>query len=337
MTAQLLPVVIPEPILVVGAYGYRNVGDEAILAGLLAALSPRTRVSVISRAPAETQGLHGVPSVPIRAAVGELRRHRSVLIGGGGLFGRDLGRVGSFIAPFGLLAAGSGRTVAITSVGVDRELPATTVAALRVLAPRLAAFTVRDGASLDALRGWGIEAHITDDLSSRLAAGSRTRAQAILRAAGLSMTRPIVGLCLADVDQRLMARLETAIHELVAAFPEVQFCFIPMSQHPFVASHNDLVLGHRLRSKSPEITVLGGLFPPADVVAVFPLLAAAVCMRYHSLLFAERAGIPVVAIPYAEKCRAWLADRGIAAIEPIGARLVAEMGAVLSRNLAWSA
>ena len=47
----------------VGAYGYRNVGDEAILAGLLTTLGGR-RVTVVSRSPAETSALHGVPAIP---------------------------------------------------------------------------------------------------------------------------------------------------------------------------------------------------------------------------------------------------------------------------------
>ena len=335
MTERLIPVDLHEPILVLGAYGYRNVGDEAILSGLLASLPRGARVSVVSRAPAETRALHGVPTVAIASAAWQLRRHRSVLIGGGGLFGRDLGRLGRLIAPFGLAAAALGRTVAIAGVGVDPRLPATTVVALKLLAARLAGFSVRDTASRDVLREWGIEAEISGDLSARLPAASRREAQAILRAAGLSPARPIVGLCLTGVEP--IAGIERAVAELVAAFPSVQFCFIPMSQHPFVASHNDLLLGQRLRAASPRITVLTGFFAPGQVLAIFSLLSGAICMRYHSLLFAERAGVPIVAIPYAEKCRTWIAERGIAPSQPTGAHLIADLAAALKPDLAWSA
>ncbi len=54
---------LPDPVLVVGGYGYRNVGDEAILASLLRALEGR-RVTVVSRLPAETTAMHGVRAVP---------------------------------------------------------------------------------------------------------------------------------------------------------------------------------------------------------------------------------------------------------------------------------
>ena len=74
---------LAEPVLVVGAYGYGNVRDEAVLAGLLAKLGDRS-ATVVSRDPAATARLHGVASVGIGGAISALGRHRSVVIGGGG-------------------------------------------------------------------------------------------------------------------------------------------------------------------------------------------------------------------------------------------------------------
>ena len=110
-----------------------------------------------------------------------------------------------------------------------------------------------------------------------------------------------------------------------------------MSQHPFVPAHNDLLLGLRLRTASPRIAVLEGQHHPGTVLAIFPLLAGAICMRYHSLLFSTRAGIPIVAIPYAEKCHTWLDEHGIAPTAPRGPQLASALGVALSGALAWSA
>ena len=337
MSAAPFLVDLPEPILVLGAYGYRNIGDEAILAGLLRQFDPGVKLTVVSRSPAETKALHGVRSVGISSALTELRRHRSLLIGGGGLFGRDMGALGRLIAPFGLTAAAMGRSIAIVSVGVERDLPMTTIAALRLLGGRATSLTVRDRQSESVLQGWGIESAVTDDLSEAMPSGRRRDARAMLRAAGLETSHPIVGLCLTSVDQGTSRGLEQAVVELADAFPEAQFCFIPMSQHPFVPAHNDLLLGVRLRAASPRIAVLDGQHHPGEVLAIFSLLAAAVCMRYHSLLFAARAGIPIVAIPYAEKCRTWLDEHGIAPTAPRGPQLASALGVALSGALAWSA
>jgi hypothetical protein len=69
-----------------------------------------------------------------------------------------------------------------------------------------------------------------------------------------------------------------------------------MSQHPFVPAHNDLLLGRRLQLRSPRLAILEGSLRPEEVMAVFGSLSAAVCMRYHSLLFAARAGTPIIPV-----------------------------------------
>jgi polysaccharide pyruvyl transferase WcaK-like protein len=302
---------LPEPILVLGAYGYRNVGDEAILAGLLDAIGPKRRLSVISRSPAETEALHGVRAVPLRRALPELARHRSLVIGGGGLFGADLGRYGRLVPHYGLLAALSGRAVAIHGVGVDAALPFVARRLVARWAARCVERRVRDPRSAERLGVDPAHVAIEPDLSARVNASPPAAAHALLRAAGLNPSRPIVGLCLTAVNEDLVVPMLQAVAVAMRRLPGVQFCFIPMSQHPFVASHNDLLPARRLRTIEPRLAIVEGLLAPADVLALFGSFAAAVCMRYHSLLFAARAGLPILALPYAAKCHTWLADNGL--------------------------
>jgi polysaccharide pyruvyl transferase WcaK-like protein len=95
-----------------------------------------------------------------------------------------------------------------------------------------------------------------------------------------------------------------------------------MSRHPFVARHNDEVLARRLAAAHPRLRVVSPPDDTARLLGLFDALGAAVCMRYHSLLFAERAGIPIVPIAYAEKCRHWLEEHRVPAVEPSPAPLV---------------
>jgi polysaccharide pyruvyl transferase WcaK-like protein len=302
---------LPEPILVLGAYGYRNVGDEAILAGLLDAIGPKRRVSVISRSPAETTALHGVRAVPLWRALPELARHRSLVIGGGGLFGADLGRYGRLVPLYGLLAALAGRPVAIHGVGVDAELPFVARRLVARLAARCVELSVRDARSAERLGVDPGHVAIEPDLSARVKASPPATAHALLRAAGLSPSRPIVGLCLTAVNEDLVVPTLQAVADAMRRLPGVQFCFVPMSQHPFVPSHNDLILARRLRTIESRLAIVDGLSAPSEVLSLFGSFVAVVCMRYHSLLFAARAGVPILALPYAAKCHTWLADNGL--------------------------
>jgi polysaccharide pyruvyl transferase WcaK-like protein len=314
----------PRPVLVVGGYGYRNVGDEAILAGLLRWLG-RDDVTVVSRAPAETAARHDVPSVGILGALPALRRHRSVVIGGGGLFGRDMGLVGRLLPLFGLLADALGRDVSIVGVGIDRAMPRSTAFLLRLLARRAAAIVVRDRASADELAARGIAAAFRPDLSTLATSAGRIAGMRTLRAAGLDPgRRPIIGLSLTSVNPELVEPVLSAVVGAIDALPAIDFVLVPMSRHPFVATHNDELLARRLVALRPRIRLVESDDPSA-VLGVFEALSAAVCMRYHSLLFAERAGIPIVPIAYAEKCRRWLAERGREPVELAAVAVTAEI------------
>jgi polysaccharide pyruvyl transferase WcaK-like protein len=306
-----------EPILVVGASGYRNVGDEAILAGLLTTLGGR-RVTVVSRSPAETSALHGVPAIPPSGAIRALPRHRTVLIGGGGLFGRDMGRIGRLLPLFGLLARAQGQRLIVDGVGVDAGTGGVNRFGVRSLLRAADRVTVRDQASARLLRGWGIAPLVAEDLSARMAPAPARIGRSLLRAAGVDERRPVIGLCLTAVNDGLTPAVTSAVADLVQRHPEWQFCFIPMSQHPFVERHNDLVLARSLQATSPQLKIVEGFPHPAAVLSLFGGLDAVVAMRYHAYLFAERAGIPLIPIAYADKSLAWLAERGLRAIEPTG-------------------
>lgn len=301
-------------VLVVGAYGYGNVGDEAILAGLLTGLD-RRRVTVVSRTPRETAATHGVRAIGIGAALPALLTHGSVVIGGGGIFGRDMGFVGRLLPAFGLLARLLRRRVIVAGVDLDRRLSASA----RVLVPALlrgcAAVSVRDRDSAARARGWGVTAEVVPDLSSRMQPAEPDVGRQALARAGLDPRRPIVGLALTGVDPVVAEHVVDATVRTIQSLPEVQFVFVPMSRHPRVASHDDLQLAARLAARV-SLPMLEDPMPPDAMLAVFGQLSAVVAMRYHAMLFADRCGTPLVPIPYAEKTERWLAERGRAAVPP---------------------
>jgi polysaccharide pyruvyl transferase WcaK-like protein len=319
---------LAEPILVVGAYGYRNVGDEAILAGLLNALAGR-QVTVVSRSPADTSALHGVAAIGVLSAIPALRRHRSVLIGGGGLFGRDMGRIGRLLPLFSLLAAGFGRAIVVDGVGVEVGMSAASRFLVRRLLRVARQVTVRDQVSARLVREWGIEPLLERDLSTRMPAVSARIGRSLLRAAGVDPRRPVIGLCLTAVNHQLTPVVVAGVIDLMRRQHDVQFCFIPMSQHPYREAHNDAILARSLQATWPQMKIVEGMHHPASVLSLFGALDGVVAMRYHSLLFAERAGIPFVPIVYSAKCQAWLDERALRSVEPDGASLSEALAATL--------
>jgi len=314
---------VDYPVLIVGGYGYRNAGDEAMLAGLLRQLD-RRRVTVLSRMPAETAAMHGVRSVSVGRAISELRSHRTVLIGGGALFSGDMGALGRMLPLYGLFARSAGRRLLLEGISLDEPGRPTSMATRR-LASTAHHIRVRDQRSVELLSGWGIDAELGVDLSALLQPSPPRRGMDLLRRAGIPAGRQVVGLSLTNVNAEIGSQMANAIVEVMRALPEVDFCFIPMSQHPFVHAHNDLLMARHLADIEPRLRILDGAQDPADVLAVYGIVSAVVGMRYHSLVFAERCATPLVPVGYAPKCAAWLGERGLAATPPTSEAILAAL------------
>jgi polysaccharide pyruvyl transferase WcaK-like protein len=327
---------LPGPILIVGGYGYRNVGDEAILAGLLVELG-RADVTVVSRDPQRTRQLHGVRSVSFAAAPFELLRHGSVVVGGGGLFGAHMGRLGRFLPQAATMATKLGKPLLVTGIGVDPDMPVAQAEAVAAMLRRATSVTVRDTASAGVVTRWGIGVMVAPDLSARMAPSPPEAAERLLRELGIPIGRPVIGLALTDVEPEIGERMLRAAEAAMVRYPQLEFCFIPMSRHPSVPTHDDALIAERLRQRQPRLRILSAE-RPADVLAVYGRLSAAIVMRFHGLLFAERAGIPTVAVPYAPKVREWLASHAMPATVPTAEAVVRALGdAFQARILAASA
>ena len=217
-----------------------------------------------------------------------------------------MGRMGRLLPLFGIGAATLGRSVSVEGVDIDDVLGPTARWLVPPLLRRARRVTVRDARSREVAARMGVEADVVPDLSSLMSAASTATGRAWLATSGVDPERPIVGLALTGVRPELVATVVAACAETIDAFPEADFCFIPMSRHPTVSDHDDLRIGRMLAAMRPRLRVVEERAHPATVLAAYGQLGALVAMRYHGMLFAERMGVPIVPIVYAEKNRRWL-------------------------------
>lgn len=285
-----------------------------MLAGLLNQLD-RRRVTVVSRTPAETQAMHDVRAVSVTGAITQLGHHRTIVIGGGALFSADMGAIGRGLPYYGLLANSGNRKVVIAGVSVD-GVTGLHGAATKWLFGAADQVTVRDRRSLEIVREWRPDVHLVSDLSIAMPNALPAVGERLLKRAGVKSGRRVVGLALTNVNAAFAAQVARAVVETVNSRPDLEFCFIPMSQHPFVSRHNDLLFARQLKKQASRIRIVDGYEHPADILSAFGALSAVVGMRYHSLVFAERSGTPLVPLAYAPKCEAWLAERGLSSTSP---------------------
>ncbi len=151
-------------VLLSGYYGFGNLGDEAILSGLVAGLRAQGHhLVVLSNKPDKTRALHGVEAVTrYQGLVPALMQSDAVVSGGGGLL-QDRTSARSLRYYLGILrlAKALGKRPVVYAQSVGPLSPAGARAVKRTLTGLPVA--VRDGASQRLLASLGISAELVAD------------------------------------------------------------------------------------------------------------------------------------------------------------------------------
>lgn len=295
-------------ILLVGAFGQGNAGDEALCAAVCRSLADHD-VTIASSAPGLSESLHGRRAVPATraASAAALRRADAVVVGGGTVFkslhpasGRN--RHALLVNTLGLLALARLHHVPTVFVGVGAgELRGAVARTLtQWIVPRADLVVLRDEESAAVLADCGVAPpfwigadpawHLFADHhhpgavpADRAASGGRvTVAVSHLGDAGSDGTAQVT-------------RLGNALAGLAAGGWSVTL-------EPWQHGGADRRIAERLREHVPDAAVAP---PPRDLVAAADTYATeadlVIAMRFHALLAAGAARTRVVAIAHEPK------------------------------------
>lgn len=311
-----------ERALVIGGYGVGNLGDEAILAGLIQE-HDLWDATVVSYDPAFTTRMHGVASVsPFSAPfIQELRCARRIVIGGGGMFSAYMGRFQRLLPLFGLAAQALGKRVEYRAIGAYPGTPPLVSRALAVAMGRADVVSARDASTLAFLRGIGVQRPVmrVPDPALALAPAPRARVHELLAQHAPRLRGPYVAFGVRRLkDAAAQRRLELALGAVARELERagVEALFIPFSRHPYEPLEDDEVLARELVAGLGAGHVLQGTHHPRDVLGVVEQAEAMVAVRFHALVFAVRTATPVVALPYDAKCSDLLIEAGLPAPLP---------------------
>jgi polysaccharide pyruvyl transferase CsaB len=302
-----------------GSYGGLNLGDEAILEGILSQLrgSLPVEVTVFSRNPDDTVKRHGVDrAVPVREMSREevrpeVARLDLFILGGGGiLFDAE---VGVYLREV-MLAHEHGVPVLVYAISAGPLERPESAALVREALGEAAIVSVRDRGSKHLLESLGVqrEIHVTADpallLEPRPIPADALEREGIARQGkfliGLSVREP--GVAAPDLDTgHYHALLANAGDYLIERF-DADLIFVPMER-----GMQDLQHSHAVMSKmaNPDrARVLKGTYTSGEMLAFIGLFDFAVGMRLHFLVFAALNRVPFVALPYGGKVHGFLED-----------------------------
>ncbi len=321
-------------VLISGYYGFGNVGDEAVLAGMLAGLRARlgdVPFIVLSANPEATTRAHAVEAVKRadpRAVLGAIRRARLFLSGGGSLI-QDATSVRSALYYLGLLGTATAlipRTMVYAAGLGPLRRPILRRFARRVL-ERTDRVVVRDAASAALVRALGVlrAPVVAADPAVLLRPTEGSHLAEFLTRVGAEA--PIIGVVVRPWGDGGFVEPLTQALRRVARGRGAQVVVLPF--HPAI----DLPISRRVASAVGAV-LFDTPLPPPDMLGLIARMRVLVGVRFHALLFAAQVGVPPVGIAYDPKVEALFEDLDLG--KPLFAPLDVE-SAVAAIEQAWGA
>jgi polysaccharide pyruvyl transferase CsaB len=328
-------------IAISGSYGGMNLGDEAILEGILGELRAEVEADIVvfSYDPKDTEQRHRVRAVPIREmhkdeVFEELRKLDLFILGGGGIlfdesieaFLRDVNWAKELDIPVMVYAV---------SVG-PLKTPDSKQRVVEVL-NRVDKITVRENEAKRILHDLGVEQEIEVTADPALLLKPQPFTKEMLSKEGIDTQNTLVGFSVREPGpaapdlniDHYHSILANAADFMVERF-DSQVLFVPMEG----GENKDPQHSHAVISKmsnAKRATVLKGEYSSGEVLGLMKHMSFAVGMRLHFLIFAGIQKVPFVALPYATKVSGYLSDLDMP-MPPIAALNVGKLCAFLDRS-----
>jgi polysaccharide pyruvyl transferase CsaB len=299
-----------------GSYGGVNLGDEAILAGMIAKLraSLPVELTVFSRNPDDTLERHRVErSVPVRRLTRRearevVQRLDLLILGGGGiLYDAD---AETYLREV-LLAQELGIPVAVYAVSAGPLEDADARAAVANALNHVQLITVRDRQGYRLLEDVGVEndIHLTADPALLIEPASLP--SAALKTEGVDLDRHLVGFSVREPGPAAPHISTTHYYELLANAADFMIdrlnadvVFVPMEKTDIQHSHG--VVANMEYPQRAEI--LRKNYTSQQILSLIGRFEFCVGMRLHFLIFSALQGVPFVALPYASKVTGFIHD-----------------------------
>ena len=300
-------------VLICGAYGMRNAGDEAVLDAILAELreiDPDMPVAVLSRSPADTEEHHGVRAIHSFAlpAMWRAMRSSALFINGGGSLVQDVTSTRSLWYYLYTLVAAKNRGCRVMMYGCGVgpvSHPGNRRLAGRTIDRYVDAITLREKQSLTTLRELGVrrpDIAVAAEPALSLAASGDAELDALFEKLGLDPKGRYFCVCV-----RRWPGMEQK-RELFAAAADYAHARYGLT--PLILSVNprqDVESAEQVYAlvQTPAALVTAPLEVP-ELIGFLARMEALLAMRLHALIFAASRAVPLIGVSYDPKVASFL-------------------------------
>ena len=306
-----------DGVLICGAYGRGNAGDDAILEAIvreMRQLDPDLPLWVLSRRPRDTRLTYRVNAIYTFNVPRFLRRMGKIRLyinGGGSLMQDATSRRSLWFYLFTIWAAKVlGNPVIMYGCGIGPiQYPSNRKLCAKVLQKRVDAITLRDTHSKTELESMGVtrpEIILSADPTVLLPAADPHTVDGLLESAGLDPAGRYIGFTLRpwsgfESKAGIFAQAADYAYEKYGLTP----VFLPIERRL------DLPAAQMVskRMKAPHY-LLDETGSSAHTIGLFARMKVVVSMRLHALVFAAGQGVPLAGVVYDPKVSSFLSYIG---------------------------
>lgn len=328
----------PYRVAISGSYGGLNLGDEAILEGIISQLrrSVSLEITVFTRNPEDTLKRHRVEhAVAVQdltrdEARAELEQLDLFILGGGGLlYDRDAEK---YLREVNLAHEVGVPTMVYAISAGPLETASAREAVIGAL-DKVAVLTVRDRQAERLLDAIGLNREIRVTADPALLLEAEPVPPDALEREGLDPARRLVGFSVRepgpaapDIDVEHYHGLLANAADFVVERYGADVVFVPMERIQMDVQHSHAVIARMQLAQ--HATVLKAEYTPGQLVSFIRHSEFAVGMRLHFLILSALADVPFLALPYASKVAGFIEklDMEMPPLERVSAgRLIARV------------
>ncbi len=332
-----------KKIIISGWYGFKNTGDEAILASMINTIHKEINnvdITVFSSDPTYTTKIHHIKAVyqlpfTLRALGSTILKRRlfqtikalwkvDLFILGGGGFLSDWQSWKVILQWLGqvVLAKMFRKKVMLYAVGAGSITTKKGKFLTRIILNRYTdVITVRDDKSKVWLQKAGVKKkiHVTADPAILLEPEKPDRIFEILMKEGINVSKPLIGILICPIfhiqkywpnQQKKFQKFKEIwpkIIEFITSKLDSNVILIPMQ----IPTDRDFVfeLIKNVKNKN-KVKVIMGNYTPKEIMGIIGQMDMIVGMRFHSLVLAAGMGVPMIGIIYLHKSDCLLKEIG---------------------------
>ena len=300
-------------IAILGYYGYRNSGDEAILKSIVHSLrerNPDLSLVVFSKKPGETMRntqVNAVNRFSPYHVIKVMKRTRLFLAGGGNLIQDNTSTrsILYYLAMLRLAKRFNAKTMLFANGIGPINRRANWRSAAKVL-NRLDAITLREPVSYEELKKMGVTRpiiHITSDPAVLLNPVPANEVDRILASEGIPTDKPLIGISVRKwADMSYLDKI-AALGDYCVEHFDAHPVFIPM-QHPSDVNVCESII-KRMKHRA---WLIRNIYQPEELLGFTQRLSLMIGMRLHSLIYASNQMVPVLGLVYEPKVDAFLKE-----------------------------